>query len=24
VDSAGRRYAVEEAFGVAEDHVATW
>ena len=24
VDSGGKRHAVEKAFGVAEDHVATW
>jgi len=24
VDSAGRRHAVEQAFGIAEDHIATW
>jgi hypothetical protein len=24
VDSAGRRHAVEKAFGIAEDHIATW
>jgi hypothetical protein len=24
VDSGGRRHTVEKAFGVAEDHVATW
>lgn len=24
VDSAGRKHAVEKAFGIAEDHIATW
>jgi len=24
VDSGGRRHAVQNAFGIAEDHVATW